>query len=189
MKKIGTLKGIPVVEGNVNEVTKNQIHYKENWYGIQLSKRDNENKLNSITSGSSNGDGGGVKEYYYKVLDQNTIENIIVLLMAFNGELLIDGDDKGIMRGSFGSFTVKTYKKIIGFKIYDIESYMLSSTGSSYIKYYGPFKGDAYELFLQYSNLAGDTGATIEQVKELFSSMIKEITKEEYESMITYKPE
>lgn len=33
MKKIGTLKGIPVVEGNVNEVTKNQIHYKENGGG------------------------------------------------------------------------------------------------------------------------------------------------------------
>lgn len=52
MKKIGTLKGIPVVEGNVNEVTKNQIHYKEDDGGIQLSKRDNDNKLNSITSGS-----------------------------------------------------------------------------------------------------------------------------------------
>ena len=33
MKKIGTLKGIPVVEGNENEVTKNQIHYKENGGG------------------------------------------------------------------------------------------------------------------------------------------------------------
>ena len=29
MKKIGEIKGIPVVEGNENEVTRNQIHYKE----------------------------------------------------------------------------------------------------------------------------------------------------------------
>ena len=60
MKRIGTIKGVPVVEGNINEVTKNQIHYKENGEGIQLSKRDNENKLNSITSSSSN-----CVEYYY----------------------------------------------------------------------------------------------------------------------------
>lgn len=36
MKKIGEIKGVPVVEGNVNEVTKNQIHYKEEEGGIQL---------------------------------------------------------------------------------------------------------------------------------------------------------
>lgn len=70
MKKIGTLKGIPVVEGNVNEVTKNQIHYKENGGGIQLSKRDNDNKLNSITSGSSNGGSSRIK--YYKCLTSHS---------------------------------------------------------------------------------------------------------------------
>lgn len=187
MKKIGTLKGIPVVEGNVNEVTKNQIHYKENGGGIQLSKRNNDNKLNSITSGSSNGEGEGVKEYYYKTLDPNTIENIVSLITAFNGELLIDTGKNGIIRGSFGTFNVKTYNKIIGFKIYDIESYILNSSDGSYISHFGPFKGDVYEIFLQYSNFGGETGITIEQVKEFFSSTIQEITKEEYESMITYK--
>ena len=57
MKKIGEIKGIPVVEGNINEVTKNQIHYKEDSGSIQLSKRGNDNKLNSVTGsgGSSNG--------------------------------------------------------------------------------------------------------------------------------------
>lgn len=61
MKKIGEIKGVPVVEGNINEVTKNQIHYKEEGGGIQLSKRGNDNKLNSVTGSSS---GGGKMEYY-----------------------------------------------------------------------------------------------------------------------------
>lgn len=53
MKKIGEIKGVPVVEGNVNEVTRNQIHYKEDSGSIQLSKRGNDNKLNSVTGSSS----------------------------------------------------------------------------------------------------------------------------------------
>lgn len=69
MKKIGEIKGVPVVEGNVNEVTKNQIHYKEEGGGIQLSKRSNDNKLNSITSGSSGG--GSSKVKYYNCIDEN----------------------------------------------------------------------------------------------------------------------
>lgn len=40
MKKIGTLKGIPVVEGDANLV-KDQILYKETNKGISLSKRTN----------------------------------------------------------------------------------------------------------------------------------------------------
>lgn len=68
MKKIGEIKGIPVVEGNINEVIKNQIHYKETGGGIQLSKRGNDNKLNSVT-GSSSGTTSNIKHIpkYYTI--------------------------------------------------------------------------------------------------------------------------
>ena len=64
MKKIGEIKGVPVVEGNINEVTKNQIHYKEDSGSIQLSKRGNDNKLNSVTG--SVGSSESVKGFQYK---------------------------------------------------------------------------------------------------------------------------
>ena len=66
MKKIGEIKGIPVVEGNINEVTKNQIHYKEGGGSIQLSKRGNDNKLNSVT-GSSSGSSSKYAPRYFSI--------------------------------------------------------------------------------------------------------------------------
>lgn len=66
MRKIGELKGKPIIEGNPNEIKKNQIHYKESDGGITLSERKEDNTLSSVTSGS--GSGEGVKEYYYKVI-------------------------------------------------------------------------------------------------------------------------
>lgn len=83
MKKIGEIKGIPVVEGNENEVTKNQIHYKEDSGSIQLSKRGNDNKLNSVT-GSSSG-GGSSRVEYYKILDISSIPIALIASSLFKG--------------------------------------------------------------------------------------------------------
>jgi hypothetical protein len=69
MKKIGEIKGVPVVEGNINEVTKNQIHYKEDSGSIQLSKRGNDNKLNSVTSSSSGGSSIKYIPKYYRFVE------------------------------------------------------------------------------------------------------------------------
>lgn len=67
MKKIGEIKGVPVVEGNINEVTKNQIHYKEDSGSIQLSKRGNDNKLNSVTGSSSDGSSSKYAPRYFSI--------------------------------------------------------------------------------------------------------------------------
>lgn len=61
MKKIGEIKGVPVVEGDANLV-KNQILYKETDKGISLSKRTN-GKLEEVSWGNS--DGGNNKLHYY----------------------------------------------------------------------------------------------------------------------------
>lgn len=60
MKKIGEIKGVPVVEGDANLV-KNQILYKETDKGISLSKRTN-GKLEEVSGGSSNNSNF---EYWY----------------------------------------------------------------------------------------------------------------------------
>lgn len=79
MRKIGELKGKPIIEGNPNEIKKNQIHYKESDGNITLSERKEDNTLSSVTSGS--GSGEGVKEYYYRFKDEYLNENIYDILV------------------------------------------------------------------------------------------------------------
>lgn len=182
MKKIGTLKGIPVVEGNENKVTKNQIHYKENGGGIQLSKRDNDNKLNSITSGSSSGDGGGVKEYYYKVINEQAYDAIKALPVVLISGIIADMGYEYIYAPHLSD------AEFLAFKIVDVEM-----TYWGYIEYNEVdrgviLKGDLYERVVLCLNASGKT-VSIDDVKNQFGTILQEITKEEYESMITYKPE
>jgi hypothetical protein len=182
MKRIGTIKGVPVVEGNINEVTKNQIHYKENGGGIQLSKRDNENKLNSITSGSSNGDGGGVKEYYYKVIDEQVYDAIKDLPFILISGVIIDMGFEYIYTPYLPD------GKFIAFKTVDIEMTYWGYTNDNKVDRGIILKGDLYERMTLGLTANGET-ISIEDVKNQFGTIIQEITKEEYESMITYKPE
>lgn len=77
MKKIGEIKGVPVVEGDANLV-KNQILYKETDKGISLSKRTN-GKLEEV-SGGNNGKEGS--KFYYYCLDLSKYEGRRVY--AFN---------------------------------------------------------------------------------------------------------
>lgn len=64
MRKIGELKGKPIIEGNPNEIKNNQIHYKESEGNINLSERKN-GSLETISGSSS---GGSSKIQYYKCL-------------------------------------------------------------------------------------------------------------------------
>ena len=68
MRKIGELKGKPIIEGNPNEIKNNQIHYKESKGNINLSERKNGN-LETIIGGSSNG--GSSKIKYYKCISSS----------------------------------------------------------------------------------------------------------------------
>lgn len=191
MRKIGTLKGIPVVEGNVNEVTKNQIHYKEEEGGIQLSKRSNDNKLNSITSGSS--EGGGAKEYYYKWKDGadkfsesleligqiGRVKNIInVGRLTYNLVGYYDGIDlnnKDLMRNSDA------------FCIFGEETPLVAPGNKYLIVPKGNLIDKINVLNVIYPS--EDASQIIPLVIDYINNNLTEITKEEYESMITYKPE
>lgn len=74
MKKIGEIKGVPVVEGDANLV-KNQILYKETGKGISLSKRTN-GKLEEVSGGNgSTQNADGV--LYYKVVKSDEEVNFM----------------------------------------------------------------------------------------------------------------
>lgn len=68
MKKIGEIKGVPVVEGDANLV-KNQILYKETDNGISLSKRTN-GKLEEVSGSDNSSSGGGGKVEYWGISDK-----------------------------------------------------------------------------------------------------------------------
>lgn len=79
-RKIGSIKGMPVVEGYPDEVTKHEYHYKEDNDGnITLSKRNNKGDLESIGGGNSSSGNSDLEILYYKNglygVDLNSLPN------------------------------------------------------------------------------------------------------------------
>ena len=72
MRKIGELKGKPIIEGNPNEIKNNQIHAKTEGGGITLSERKN-GSLETISGGNSGNASGDSEVQYYKVVKDNTM--------------------------------------------------------------------------------------------------------------------
>ena len=91
MRKIGELKGKPIIEGNPNEIKKNQIHYKESDGSITLSERKEDNTLSSVTSGS--GSGEGVKEYYYYTY-AGDFRGSVEMLLQSGAEMIVKINNK-----------------------------------------------------------------------------------------------
>lgn len=208
MKKIGEIKGVPVVEGNINEVTKNQIHYKEDSGNIQLSKRGHDNKLNSVTGSSSSGD-NGVKEYYYKFKDEysNDIHAATIMDMPFLSFLhSIIGIDAVICPvytndggyHSIGNSELDSHFVILNeikatpyFKIVDSNTYLIGGYKDNHTITYDSIIariGNIENRMIKSANILGGEEAVIECL-QMINDIIQEITKEEYEAMITYKPE
>ena len=189
MKKIGTLKGIPVVEGNINEVTRNQIHYKDEGGCIQLSKRDSDNKLNSITGSSE----GGELLYYYRWNEDSDKFNELFDLVGqigrvkniINAERLYynligyydsdDLDNKSLMRNSnaFCIFGEETPIMLLGNEYAIVpKGNLIDKIESLSVIYPSEQASQVVPLVIDYVN-----------------NNLTEITKEQYEAMITYRPE
>lgn len=187
MRKIGELKGKPIIEGNPNEIKKNQIHYKESDGSITLSERKEDNTLSSVTSGS--GSGEGVKEYYYKVIGGEEILSIIkpsLNMLGIKSVVCTTYKNETIFVEAYVTDEKTCFPGLLLSKINDA---FAISERSVYICQELP---DDYEIAMipkgdLRTKLLG-VGQTEEQVNELMS-YFQEITKEEYESMITYKPE
>lgn len=182
MRKIGELKGKPIIEGNPNEIKKNQIHYKESDGSITLSERKEDNTLSSVTSGS--GSGEGVKEYYYKT-DESIKEEIILLLV----EELSSCNVNVLLKKPFDEVVFETSLTMVIASPEDgIEQY------AGYIKLDGRpciiiSIGD-YGILKPVGIFEGNIVDRLNKIgMSEYANYFQEITKEEYESMITYKPE
>ena len=204
MRKIGELKGKPIIEGNPNEIKKNQIHYKESDGGITLSERKEDNTLSSVTSGS--GSGEGVKEYYYKIKDEYLNTNIYDILIMDETPLIeflhmFCGIEAIICPISsishiegyaevYSNFVFTNKLKTIPyFKIMDSSSFIAAS-------YFDDKTIPSNAIIRRKGNISDriknshfGNEEEINYIIELINTYIQEITKEEYESMITYKPE
>lgn len=187
MRKIGELKGKPIIEGNPNEIKKNQIHYKESDGGITLSERKEDNTLSSVTSGS--GSGEGVKEYYYKIIGDST--KLSMLTVCTISSIIYLGCKVTNTVSAFinlGQIITTPNDDVTGFSIigqpsyciheseYDLTCNIISSLN---------FKDKVIEIL----NKEGASEEESQAIINTIDSVVQEITKEEYESMITYKPE
>ena len=195
MRKIGELKGKPIIEGNPNEIKKNQIHYKEFDGNITLSERKEDNTLSSVTSGS--GGGEGVKEYYYKVKDTAvinaipsacTLSHITGIIESHSGKFIENSQTFAIINNIMGTMQSQIIQ-FYAFKYIDIEVYDISLHGNEYIigkSGLGNLNERLYTMVI-----INETGSEVlyNECKEAFDLSFEEITKEEYEAMITYKPE
>lgn len=195
MRKIGKLNGKVVVAGDKNLVTANQIHYKESDGNITLSERKEDNTLSSVTSGS--GSGGGVKEYYYKFKDTavpqtvslaSGLTHIIAIIENHSGKFIENSQTLDIATGIMSTIDSNIIQfnafKYIDIEVYDInvpvDVLVIDKSGL------GNLNERLYNLFMN-NERPNEEGYN--QFKQAFELTFQEITKEEYEAMITYKPE
>ena len=150
----------------------------------------------------SSGGGEGVKEYYYKVLDNifddvliggllstYTIDSVIVPIEVY-GDYTIIGDVNMslfnmVSNIAYAKGAPKAIKLLDNFNGYwDYLDWASNSYPNKFVKV---GKGNIITKVLTTvpENIPEEQ---INQMIELVNSCLQEITKEEYESMITYKP-
>ena len=128
----------------------------------------------------SSGDGEGVKEYYYKVIDEQVYE-----IIKGCHYILISGI---ILRNHYEYLYIALSDlNFLAFRIADIEMTYWGYTEYNKVDRGVILRGNLYERISLGITAAGNP-MSVEDVKNQFGSMLEEITKEEYESMITYKP-
>lgn len=198
MKRIGNLKGKPIVEGNPNEIKNNQIHYKEAGGGITLSERKNGNLENITAEGSS--DVGG--NHYYKFNKENENEyafflyGYLPLIPAF---ILTNGKNISLTFTSKGS-----YQEISNWYDFSVteninlsahEGCMIMNDASSIavyregtLEFINIPEGDAKIKFVSLFEGLTQTSLSDEDKEYCYSILDKAltpITKEQYYSLIT----
>ena len=139
----------------------------------------------------SSGSGEGVKEYYYKILTDD--ETLLAGLSGIVGQLGCTSalykryDNKLVKLNGYitDGACLSAYTFIPLAKAFAItgEEYDILQQHENYIQIHMP-KGD---IFTKLEYFAEDENTS--EIIEFLKSIMQEITKEEYEAMITYKPE
>lgn len=130
MKRIGTLKGIPIVEGNSNELKKNNILCNKKDGNIELSKREN-GQVSNISGGGSN-----INNNIYVVfnnLDYDIYIGLCTVLKIFG----LESNKYTILEGTFGILSTSDYwEDILTYGILHCKgNFPKNDTGRNYITY------------------------------------------------------
>lgn len=182
-KKIGEIYNKPIVTGDKNLVTKNEIH-------------------ESSLGGNNGGGDSGVKEYYYKILSHTNEQGVSPLLLLsqyglvpFNtcicdgkksNYIVYDNHGDGMEAVHVSQYIVTMDSKLQAFSYLDLEVqlYFIAANISLEIP-----KGNLYDRAEIIATLYASSEEEKAQMKELLNTMylnyFQEITKEEYESLIT----
>lgn len=129
----------------------------------------------------SSGGGERVKEYYYKVIDEQVCEIIKTFPYILISGIICNKRYEYIYAPHLGT------PNFLAFRIVDIEMTYWGYIEHNKIDRGIILKGNLYER-ISLGITAADNPVSVEDVKNQFGSMLEEITKEEYEAMITYKP-
>lgn len=157
-----------------------------------IPKADSKELINEVQN-SSSGD-GGIKEYYYKVQDNANLDTLILQLCnikrAIHAFRLETGEELVYKETAIWHYLdVNNISSPIAFVINDEEPIVLTQLDSfARIQAQYLAKGNLINRVIQYGSIVGGQTLTEEQAQSLIEPFVQEITKEEYESMITYKP-
>lgn len=171
MRKIGELKGKPIIEGNPNEIKNNQIHAKTEGGGITLSERKN-GSLETISGGNSGNASGDSEVQYYKVVQDNTIleedgttayelfrvafNHIVQYITIINFKLL---EDSKLMSNVFYYTSSQEFSS--DYTISELVSYIMDAKVSGICVYAGKtgldFKRDNEHYEIEFKNNISDT--------------------------------
>lgn len=186
MRKIGELKGKPIIEGNPNEIKNNQIHYKESEGNINLSERKN-GSLETIIGGSSGESSSKYAPRYFSI-DFNVADEGWKYLLSIKDVMNpICQDNITVNIGATYKIIIDEDNKMI--TAYPFFSNLLNSvTQFSYVPLYIP-DGIAGSIgikggFLTFEDIITNMPKVLIRVleKEITLSMngITEITEEEF---------
>lgn len=177
-KRIGTIKGIPVIEGDPNEISKNEMHYAEGGGTITLSKRGINNELKQVTNTESS---EGVKYYYYKYEHSEEAWTIFTMFFSsFYMEYLkkLDNGNTYISSERPGASD-----DLIGFKVVGVPQITYYFENSIPVKYI-QIDGDLFSRTGKLVSLMGSE-MTEDQIREQYKNNFVEISKEEYDTLYT----
>lgn len=114
MRRIGELKGKPIIEGNPNEIKNNQIHYKESEGNINLSERKN-GSLETIIGGSSGESSSKYAPRYFSIDFDVADEGWKYLLTMRDHDNIINEDNIMLNIGANYKIKANAHKHIASY--------------------------------------------------------------------------
>lgn len=169
-KRIGWLHNKPIIQGDKNLKNSNELHIDE---------------LSSSNSQGGGSDLSNIPFYYYKII--KTPGNEIEFNALFTGvgyfEYVVNAKGHGIFQTN-ATNAYEDYTNIIAIKLIDIPIVIKASTNDEI--YTVNVSGDLYNrLVTVYSKISESMA---EQAALALNTYTSQITKEEYEAMITIRP-